>query len=67
MKDKVLKENTWFQSAKNCCSPPSSLIPLQEEIPVEFENVLLDGVDGTCASLANPPLVVSDLALLVNH
>lgn len=59
MKDKDLKENTWFQSAKNCCSPLSSLIPVQEEIPEEFENVLLDGVDGTCASLANPRLVVS--------
>ena len=42
------------------------MIPLQKKILEEFENILLNGVDGRCASLANPRLLVSDLALLVD-
>ena len=38
---------------------------MQPKILKECENVLLTGVDGRCASLANPRLLVSDLALLV--
>ena len=64
--DKVLKESTWFQRTKICPSP-SCLIPVQPKILEEFENVLLNGVEDRCASLANPLLLVSDLALLVGH
>ena len=66
MKDKVLKDSAWFQRTKNCRST-SSLIPMQTKILEEFENVLLNGVDGRCASHANPLLLVVDLALLVDH
>lgn len=38
---------------------------MHPKILKEYENVLLTGVDGRCASLANPRLLVSDLALLV--
>ena len=65
-KDKVLKESAVFQRAKNCRSP-SSLPPVLTKILEEFENVLLNGVDGKCASFANSRLLVSDLALLVGH
>ena len=40
---------------------------MQTKILEEFENVLLNGVDGRCASLANSRLLVSGLALLVGH
>ena len=66
MKDKVLKESARFQRSKSCRSP-SSYIPVQTKILEEFENVLLNGVEGRCASLAGPLLLVSDLALLVGH
>ena len=66
MKDKVLKESTWFQRAKNCRSP-SSLIPVQPKILEELENNSLNGADGRCVGLANPRSLVSDLALLVGH
>ena len=64
MKDEVSKERAWFQRAKNYRSP-SSLISVQTKILEEFENVLLNGADGRCASLVNPRLLVSDLALLL--
>ena len=40
---------------------------VNKNIGKEFENVLLNGVDGTCASLANPRLLEFDLALFVGH
>ena len=40
---------------------------MQTKVLEEFENVLLNGVDGRCASHANPWLMVSGLALLVGH
>ena len=66
MKNKVLKESALFQRTKNCPSP-SSLILVETQILQEFENILLNGVDGRCASLANPRLLVSDLAFSVGH
>ena len=66
MKNKVLKESTLFQRTKNYRSL-SSLILVQTQILQEFENFSLNGVDGRCASLVNPRLLVSDLAFLVGH
>ena len=66
VKDKILKESTCFQMAKNCRSSSSS-ISVQPKILEEFENYLLNGIDGRCASLASPRLLVSDLALIVGH
>ena len=40
---------------------------LNKNIKKEFENVLLNGVDSRCASLANLQLLETDLALFVGH
>ena len=53
----ALKERTWFQRTKKCCSP-STLIPVQPKTLKEFENVLLIGVDDRCESLSNSRLLV---------
>ena len=50
--------------AKSCPSR-SSLIPVQAKILDEFENTSLSAVDGRCASLAYPRVLVPNLALLV--
>lgn len=50
--------------AKTCPSR-SSLIPVQAKILDEFENTSLSAVDGRCASLAYPRVLVPNLALLV--
>ena len=40
---------------------------MQPKILEEFENALLNGVDGRCSSFANQRLLMSELALLVGH
>ena len=66
MKHKVLKQSAWFQRAKKL-SFTIILDSSANKILEELENGLLNSVDGSCASLAIPRLLVSHLVLLVGH
>ena len=66
IREKIQKERVWFERVRKCRVPYPSMQINQEKL-TQFQNILLNGIDGVCANEENPRLLISDLALLVGN